>query len=204
MTARKKLSHRTDAVPVVPAELSPSPIPAGLGTVLMWCLGTAAVVTAIWVAVINIRDHNTAVEEKHDAQFVKKDDAAKASAEVKAAMDKHERDDVTAIKQLAESTNAAIVKLTDAVNQQSVTAEVSRQWTRSSNLEVKALVLKQIAKECQKDAAKNPLACQDEIRAASDAVSDAKKQGEAASARTNESQALRIAPPTIIGGEERK
>jgi hypothetical protein len=167
----------TRAVPTVEAELpTPTAVPRNLLPTLLWTLGTAVAVTALWVAIITIRDHNAAAEKDHDAKFVKTEE-----------MKTHEREDITAIR-----------GLTDAINNLAVTADQSRQYVLLSNKRIESSVADLVSRQCRKDnsSAKDVgYACEKEIRAADTAAKQVDAQSDKANTATTKAQTLQIVPP---------
>ena len=177
--------RKTDAVPVVAAELpQSSSIPRNLGPVLLWVLGTAVAVTALWVAVITIREHTATADKEHDAKF--------ASVET---MKQHERDDISAIK-----------GLTEAINNLAGSSNVTRQYLLLYNKRIESSVADLVSRQCRRDnmnAKDITLICDKELRAAASAAEDVKKQSDRANDVTADYQSQRIAPPAPTAQKEK-
>lgn len=168
----------------------PTAVPKHLLQTIMWCIGAVGLTAGAVVGVNALRDHSKAVDDAHDAQFVRNEKAEKDKAELARQIKDHEREDIVATKSLA-----------DSINSLASTADISRQYLIASNKDIKASVSELIVRQCRKDnaGAKDlAFACEKEIAAADKARKDADKQSDLAAEITRKAQVAPIQPPIAV------
>lgn len=148
--------------------------PRELYRTVAWAVGTGIAVTALWVSINTLLDHSKAAQKEHDDGFVRTE-----------KLKDHERDDIAAIKQLA-----------DVINAQGATAETTRQYLIASNKDLKASVADLALSVCRLANPKDGRGCQSQETALSRALSDASAQAQEAN-RTQTSGAAQLRVPPI-------
>lgn len=146
MTKRRTTvpAHVDVEIPAVPTTTQ---IPPYLGKTLIWVGGMVVLGLGGLVSWNSFQDHRKAEQLEHDAQFQKVEQAKTEKAAIEQKMKDHERDDITAVKELSGS----IKDLTNSISQALGSAEVGRNYTQASNLEIKASLADLIAQQCRKD-----------------------------------------------------